>query len=835
MKLNSTQRQLVDLLCEHAPIALLVNLLLPILACIPLVHEVPASVLLFWCGAVAAVALARFFLLWSYQDFGFSDGEEKYSKWGYTYLGCTVLQGMAWGIGAVVLLSYTTGFNQTLVLLLIAGIGAGAIPLLGALLSAYTAFLLPTTVPVIIWMLSEGVTHYWVLAGIGSVFTWVCFLGAKRFNDILTKTISTGVKAELVDELNITNEELEDSIKVQQQVEKELRDRAKLEQVITTLSAGFVRLSCDEIENGVDRALAKLGSFAQADRCYIYLFGEEDGGSVVHQWYTPEAGARDDTDFSQLKYTMSLVKRSRTFGVESISQIPVEATAEQEMFKRNKLKSWYCVPLVMDGETRGFLSFDALENEVKLSDEVIGLLRVAGTTLVNALERKRVEGLMQHQAYHDPLTSLPNRRLFMEHIDRTYEECRRRKGKAAVLFLDIDYFKTVNDTLGHDSGDVLLKEIATRLKEGLRGQDIASRLGGDEFVVLLTDVSQDSVDPTQSTLSLAQRVQSILSEPYFINGQTIKVTVSMGVALFPARDTTAANVITHADAAMYKAKKTGRNAIQFFERDTQRKARMHLKTQEDLRDALEQNQFIFFAQSQVNSHRDIVTEELLLRWKSPQGVVKPSDFIHLAEDTGLITEIDDWVLNAACETIRQQKAIDHEQNITYAINVSTTQFQKKGFEANVAKALESAGLNGGFLELEVTEELFKKDQEVMARRMRRLKSLGVRIAVDDFGIGYSSLAFLKHLPIDKIKIDRSFVQGIEKDSENTAIVEAMLSIAQHFELEVVAEGVENNVQLEFLKSHGVGLFQGHLFGEPRPIEFNEPIHYTAAVGDYVLA
>ena len=299
MILNSTQRQLIDLLCEHAPIALLVNLLIPILVCIPLVHEVPVSILFLWSGAVAAVALGRFFLLWSYQDFGFNSSDEKYSKWGYIYLACTTLQGLMWGIGAVVLLNYVTGFNQTLVLLLIAGIGAGAIPLLGALLSAYTAFLLSATTPVIIWLLSMGETHYWALGGIGTVFTWVCYLGAKRFNDILTKSISTGAKAELVDELNTTNEELEDNIKVQQQVEKELRDRAKLEQAITTLSADFVRLSGDEIENGVDRALAKLGSFAQADRSYIYLFNKEGGGSVVHQWYTPEAGARDDADFSQ--------------------------------------------------------------------------------------------------------------------------------------------------------------------------------------------------------------------------------------------------------------------------------------------------------------------------------------------------------------------------------------------------------------------------------------------------------------------------------------------------------------------------------------------------------
>ena len=223
----------------------------------------------------------------------------------------------------------------------------------------------------------------------------------------------------------------------------------------------------------------------------------------------------------------------------------------------------------------------------------------------------------------------------------------------------------------------------------------------------------------------------------------------------------------------------------------------------------------------MNLHGDIVTDELLLRWNSPAGVIRPDKFLPLAEETGLITDIDEWVVNNACQLIQQQKNNDLEQNISYAINVSTAQFKKRGFEALVASALESAGLNGGFLEFEVNENVLQENQEEMAKKMRRLKSIGVRIAIDDFGMGHSSLAFLKQLPVDKIKIDRSFVQGIEEEADNTAIVEAMLSIAQHFELEVVAEGVENEVQLEFLKNHGVGLFQGHYFGEPRRILFDD--------------
>lgn len=833
MKIDVIQRQMVNLLCDHAPIALLVNLLVPVLVCIPLAHEVPVSILLIWCAAIATVALARFLLLWSYQDFGFNDGGAKDARWRNIYFGCTLLQGLVWGLGAVVLLNYTTGFNQTLVLLLIAGICAGAIPLLGAMFAAYTGFLMLTTMPVIMWLLFTAEKHYWVLAGIGGLFAWVCFTGAKRFNDILNRTVASAEdQAELIEELDSNNEELEDSVKLQQQIQNDLKDRAKLEQVITTLSAGFVRLTVDEIEHGVDRALAKLGSFAQADRSYLYVFGEEHGsGDIIHQWYTPEVGNRSAGGFDQLEYTMTNIKKARGVNIETPSQLPPEARAEREMFSRDGLKSWFCVPLIMDGETRGFLGLDGIESEIRLSQDVIGLLRIAGTTLINALERKRVEGMMQHQAYHDPLTALPNRRLFMEHIERTYEKCRRTRGKAALLFLDIDYFKTVNDTLGHGAGDVLLKEIADRLKEGLRGEDIASRLGGDEFVVLLSDVTRDSTDPLKATLSLAQRVQSILCAPYNINGQELKITVSMGVALFPTAGTNAATIISNADSAMYRVKKAGRNAIQFFEQDTQRKAKVQLQSQEDLREAIDQGEFLFYAQSQVNLHGDIVTDELLLRWNSPRGVVKPEEFMPLAEDTGLITDIDEWVINNACQLIQHQKNLDLEQNISYAINVSAAQFKKKGFEAMVAKALESVGLNGGFLEFEITEDVFKEDQEEMAKKMRRLKNIGVRIAVDDFGLGNSSLAFLKHLPIDKIKIDRSFVHGIEENGENTAIVEAMVSIAQHFELEVVAEGVENEMQLEFLKSHGVGLFQGYYVGEPRQILFEGSAPLSrAAVG-----
>jgi diguanylate cyclase (GGDEF)-like protein len=479
------------------------------------------------------------------------------------------------------------------------------------------------------------------------------------------------------------------------------------------------------------------------------------------------------------------------------------------------------VPLITDGKARGFLGFDALENEIRWNQDIIALLRIAGATLMNVVERKRDEVLIQNQALQDPLTSLPNRRLFMEKLEQTFQECRRHGTRAAILFVDVDYFKNVNDSLGHSAGDSLLKQIAQRLQSGLTGVEIACRLGGDEFIILLAEVGRDSKDLEQCTISRAQHIHNDLSLPYEINGQALNITVSMGVELFPSGNSTPENIISNADAAMYKAKDSGRNIVQFFQQDIHRHARSRSQLHKDLRDALYRNEFELYAQPQVNSHGDVVTDKLLVHWNNgTQGIVESTNFNSLAEDTGLNSDIDEWAINNACRLIKHQKNMDHRKNISYAINVSTTQFHKRKFTDRVADALNGSGLNGGFLELEVTGAVFNENQDSVVETMRYLKNLGVRIVLDDFGVGHFSLACLKHLPIDKIKIDKSFVRSVNQSARDAAIVDTIIDIAQRFRLEVVADGVENREQFEYLQAQGVGLFQGQHFGHPRPLALN---------------
>ena len=819
MKLGTVHRQLIDLLCDHAPLSLLINLLIPVVVSIPLVHEVPVSILLMWCSAAGVVGLIRFFLLRNRQGRDLnSDGRSE--KWGHVFLLFTLVQGLVWGVGGVVLLTYTTGFNQVLILLLIAGMSAGAIPLLGAMLPAYTFFLLSTTVPVLAWLASRGGVQYGVLSVTGCVFVGVCYIGAKRFYSILTTSLLPAEDdPEVVASPGHAATGGFEGTDRHQQIEREVRERAKMEQVITTLSAGFVRLTVEEIDDGIDQALARIGSFASVDRSYIYLFdGDDNSGKITHQWCKTGVSPRVSPAFHDLRLSMINVRRGRGNYFKSSSSLPLEAGAERVFFARDKLKSWFTVPLITDGKARGFLGFDALENEIRWNEDIIALLRIAGATLMNAFERKRDEVLIQHQALQDPLTSLPNRRLFMEKLEKSFQECRRHGTRAAILFVDVDYFKNVNDSLGHGVGDSLLKQIAQRLQSGLTEIDVACRLGGDEFIVLLAQVGRDTNDLEQCAVSQAQHIHDDLSLPYEINGQVLNITVSMGVELFPSGSSTPENIISNADAAMYKAKDSGRNIIQFFQQDIHRHARSKSQLHKDLRDALYRNEFELYAQSQVNSHGDVVTDKLLVHWNNGvERIVESTNLISLAEDTGLNSEIDEWAINNACRLIKHQKNMDHRKNISYAINVGTTQFHKRKFTERVADALIGSGLNGGFLEFEVTGAVFNDNQDGVIDTMKYLKNLGVRIVLDDFGVGRFSLACLKHLPIDKIKIDKSFVRSIDQSAHDTAIVDTIISIAQRFGLEVVADGVENREQFEYLQAQGVGLFQGCHFGHPRPL------------------
>ncbi|RCX32995.1 putative bifunctional diguanylate cyclase/phosphodiesterase [Thioalbus denitrificans] len=442
---------------------------------------------------------------------------------------------------------------------------------------------------------------------------------------------------------------------------------------------------------------------------------------------------------------------------------------------------------------------------------------IAGVGIVEDFtERKAAEALIRRQAHYDTLTELPNRRLLLERLQLTLERSRRSGQLGALLFIDLDRFKRINDSLGHPVGDALLQETARRLPTCIRHQDIAARLGGDEFVVLLDDLGADQEIAAREAQQVAERVRAALSQPYSPFGQRLHVTPSIGIALFPAGEDSADDVLRAADTAMYRAKTDGRDAIRFFRPSMQRAADERLRLETDLRQAMEARRFTLHYQPQFDADRRVIGAEALLRWQREDGVyMPPALFIPVAEDIGLIQYIGDWVLEESCRQLREWDDRGLSGRLAgLSVNISPVQFLQPGFVDRVREVLAERDVDPARLEVELTEGVMLADTEGVAERMRALQALGVRISIDDFGTGYSSLAYLKRLPLRRLKIDQSFVRGIPGDRNNAAIVETILGMAAHLDLEVVAEGVETTAEFEFLRAHGCGAFQGYYLGQP---------------------
>lgn len=421
---------------------------------------------------------------------------------------------------------------------------------------------------------------------------------------------------------------------------------------------------------------------------------------------------------------------------------------------------------------------------------------------------------LNHLAHHDPLTELPNRRLLNSRLEQSISRAVRAGHTGAVLFLDLDRFKIVNDSLGHAAGDELLTQVAQRLKGALRATDMLARFGGDEFVLLLESTSAQAVVPA------VERIISNLSEPFRLaSGEEICVGVSVGISLFPDDGTSASELIQHADAALYQAKNGGKGTYRFYSTQLTQLASTCLAFEPQMRRALVRDEFVLHYQPLVSlADRGVIGVEALIRWNDPRrGLVSPAEFIPLAEETGLIVEMGDWVLRTACRQMRswldQGLCLDH-----LAVNISARQLQRPDFVDRVAALLCETRLPASKLELELTEGTVMAQDGASLEKLASLKSLGVRLAIDDFGTGYSSLAYLKRLPIDKLKIDRTFLADIPNDAAGTEIAAAIIALARTLRLEVLAEGVENASQAEFLVRRGCAMGQGHLFSRPVPKE-----------------
>jgi diguanylate cyclase (GGDEF)-like protein/PAS domain S-box-containing protein len=430
-----------------------------------------------------------------------------------------------------------------------------------------------------------------------------------------------------------------------------------------------------------------------------------------------------------------------------------------------------------------------------------------------AIERHESEQRIRQLAHYDGLTGLPNRAQFNQVLDHALSRAQRAGTSVALLFVDVDRFKNINDTLGHDAGDRMLREVAARLRQCLRTSDVVARFGGDEFIVMLEDVPDG-----EHAASVAAKVLMAVAEPLTIGEQELHVTASIGISTYPADGSDLHALQKHADIAMYRAKEQGRNSWRYYspQADTHSLERLTLEAQ--LRRALERNELILHYQPKQDIASGRVTGvEALLRWQHPDhGLVPPGDFIPLAEETGLIVSMSEWVLRKACEDAARLPRLTGGGPMCVAVNLSARQFSNDRLIEVVSETLLEFGLEASLLEMEVTESLVMHNAEHAARLLARLKQMGMRVAMDDFGTGYSSLAYLKRFPIDTIKIDRSFIQGLPGDSDDATLTQAIIAMAHSLRLKTVAEGVETPEQLEFLRKHGCDEIQGYYFSQPLP-------------------
>lgn len=761
----------IRLLYRFSLVAYLAELMVTFLLGAILWNELGERPILFvWFVAAITVMLGRYGL---YKLFiRANPTPERLPIWETRFIVGTVLMAILWGIVDSAMLP-KTGPSQLPVMMLVALLTTGAVAYLAPHKSLFAISALIALLPMGVMTLGFGDRAGSMLGASIAILTGLLIVVHSKVHKALLDSLTARF-----DNVLIAMRLEEEKTRVEtanKALEAEALDRRKAERsellALQRLKLHLERTPLGVVEWDMEFRVATWNPAAEA------IFGHMAADAIGESGYMLVDGTQDSERLASMWMELMQTRHSTRVSMTNKTKRGEEINTE-----------WYNTPLVDD------------------DNKVIGV----ASLVQDVTERLNTERTIHYMAHHDALTGLPNRRLMQDRLNQAILAARRQQHHVGLLFIDLDRFKLINDTLGHDTGDYVLRDIAKRLAKVVREGDTVSREGGDEFVIVLPDLEKP-----ESAQIVANKILIELARPIEVSGHELTVTASIGISHYPNDATDVQHLLKHADSAMYQAKDAGRNTARFFTSDLNFLLSKRLEVESRLRRGIERNEFYLRYQPQVDVHTGkIVGLEALLRWNDPQhGEIFPKDFISIAEELGLIVPLGEWVFRTACQQIKIWDAEGY-RDLTVSINLSPRQFISRKLLPSMKSALLETGVSATRIDLEITETMAMRNLEQSIEILSELRRLGATISIDDFGVGYSSLGQLKRLPAQTLKIDRSFISQIPQDANSCSITEAIIAMGKRLQLRVVAEGVEEMAQLEFLRANNCDTFQGYLFAKP---------------------
>lgn len=598
---------------------------------------------------------------------------------------------------------------------------------------------------------------------------------------------------------------------------KEKDYQIAFQKIVLDITFELMSLNQENFDNKVNSLLESIGSFFNVDRAYLFTLDYINNTMTYsHEWCRSGIGPQvltiHEMPIEDFPWWLGQLVKHNLVYIEDVSKMPLEARVEQKQLYRQDIKSLISVPVMAEGKMQAFIGIDSVRSIEKLTEEKKEMLYIMAKILAHGLTNINYHKKIDYLAYHDQLTGLPNRSLLIDRINQGILRAIRQESLIGIIFIDLDGFKRINDTLGHDQGDELLKQVSSRLLSVVRKNDSVCRQGGDEFIIFIDGYKdEDNLDV------IAGKIIDIFNKPFVLREQDYFITASMGISQYPVDGEDVQTLVKNADMAMYKAKSLGRNQYQKCSSDLKDSILETITLTNNLYRAIERNEMMLYYQPQVHgSSGEVLGMEVLLRWKHPEfGFVSPLKFIPLAEKTRLIIPIGYWVLKKACEQCKEWQDKGFAP-IKMAVNFSVIQLNHPRITDQIEDVLRATSLDAKYLELEITESTAMDANGVAKETLERIKSLGVDLSIDDFGKEYSSLNRLKELPVDKVKIDMSFVHGIGVSDKDETITKAVILLAADLGLKTIAEGVETIEQVEFLNKAMCNQLQGYYFHKPMP-------------------